>query len=101
MAGPSPIGQAVPIGGGGDSWGNIAAMPEFDLQQAAIWVPFAGAIALLLALRLTARSRRRRQASAPERRAAPQALKRARLIFFLALATLTLILATAILRLLQ
>ncbi len=83
--------------------GNIAAMPELDLQQAAIWVPFAGAIALLLALRLTARSRRRRQASTPERRAAapPQDLKRARLIFFLALATLTLILATAIVRLLQ
>ncbi len=79
-------------------------MPELDLQQAAVWVPFAVAIALLLALRLAIRRRRRRQAAAPdsERRAVtPQALNRARLIFFLALAALTLILATAIGRLLQ
>ena len=81
---------------------NIAAMPEFDPQQAAVWVPFAGAIVLLLALRLAARRRRRRQASAPERRAAtPQARNRARLIFLLALAVLTLILTTAIGRLLR
>ena len=82
--------------------GNIAAMPEFDLQYAAVWVPFAGAIALLLALRLATRRRRRRQASAdPERRAAdPRGLKRARLIFLLAVAALALILANAIQRLL-
>ncbi len=84
--------------------GNIAAMPEFDPQQAAVWVPFAGAIALLLALRLATRRRRRRQASTPDpgRRAAdPRSLKRARLIFLLAVAALTLVLATAIQRLLQ
>ena len=83
---------------------NIAAMSVFDPQYATVWVLFAGAIALLLALRLATRRRRRRQAMAPdsERRAAtPQALKCARLIFLLALTALTLILATAIRRLLQ
>lgn len=77
-------------------------MSMFDPQYATVWVLFAGAIALLLALRLATRRRRRRQAMAPERRAAtPQALNRARLIFLLALAALTLILTTAVLRLLQ
>ncbi len=84
--------------------GNIAAMPWFDPQHAAVWLPFAVGIALVLALRLATRRRRRRQASAPDpgRRAAdPRGLKRARLIFLLAVAALTLILATAIQRLLQ
>ncbi len=80
-------------------------MPEFDPQHAAVWLPVAGVIALVLALRLaTRRRRRRRQASTPDpgRRAAdPRGLKRARLIFLLAVAALTLILATAIRRLLQ
>ena len=97
--------------GGGTAWpgligkcSNIAAMPGFDLQDAAAWLPFAGVIGLLLALRLATRWRRRRQASAPDpgRRAAdPRGLKRARLIFLLAVAALTLILATAIQSLLQ
>lgn len=79
-------------------------MPGFDPQDAAVWLPFAGVVALLLALRLATLRRRRRQASAPDpaRRAAdPRGLNRARLIFFLAVVALTLILATAIQRLLQ
>jgi len=74
-------------------------MPAVDPQQAALWALFAAAIALVLALRLVTR-RRRRAPPDPHLAVDRRALRRARLIFLLAAAGLALVLITAIRRLL-
>ncbi len=77
-------------------------MPVFDPQYATIWLLFAGAIAVVLAIRVVARRRRaggRRPADRGEVR--PDTLIRARIVFFLALAALALVIVAAVRRLVQ
>lgn len=78
-------------------------MSALDPQYATLWLLFAGVVAVVLALRLAARRRRRDPAAAPgaDHDAGPANLKRARLMFLLALIALALILTAAIQRLLR